>query len=251
MLNNAAPPLYGAHRLDQLYNDVDVSGFMTPAGAPSGFNTPFVSHSRSTSTDNLVSTNAETPSGFAASILHNRLHGLGTVSSQRDRAHLPSASNEPLDAGGQGTARQGDVLQLAVDAPTLGGSPSHGSPISPTAQRESEEDFPASPTHLIPRHIELSTEALSRVPSYTTARHSRPPTLINYGLPNYQTALRDPIVPTIAPPTIAPPTTVSPTIAPPTIAPPTTASPTTVSPTIVPPTTGEAHPRVGHEDSAP
>ena len=58
-----APPLYGQHLLDQLYEDIDPSGFMTP-GPASGINTPFYGHSRQGSSDNLaamVGPNAITP----------------------------------------------------------------------------------------------------------------------------------------------------------------------------------------------
>lgn len=39
-LNAMAPPGYGEHQFDQLYSDVDPSGFQTPAGMMSGAATP-------------------------------------------------------------------------------------------------------------------------------------------------------------------------------------------------------------------
>ncbi|KAJ8111186.1 hypothetical protein ONZ43_g5681 [Nemania bipapillata] len=50
---NMAPPGYGQHVLDQLYDDVDTSGIMTP-GVHSGLSTPFYGHSRAGSSENLA-----------------------------------------------------------------------------------------------------------------------------------------------------------------------------------------------------
>lgn len=43
-LSTIAPPGYGEHVLDQLYEDVDVSGFQTP-GFQSGVSSPFYAQS--------------------------------------------------------------------------------------------------------------------------------------------------------------------------------------------------------------
>lgn len=207
--DNLAPPLYGAHLFDQFYSEVDVSGYMTPAGGPSGPNTPSTSHSRTTSTDNLAPTAPESPSEFAAGVFH-RFHGLANQSNQwlRDRARILSAPDESLNDGGEGSSREGNPLQLATNASPAGGAlqMSGGSPAprgsnNPTPRRASQEAAAGTSTQATSEHFEFSTEALNKVPSYNTARQSRAVPLVDDGLPDYQSAISDPIVPTVVPPT--------------------------------------------------
>ncbi|CAG8976450.1 hypothetical protein HYALB_00008039 [Hymenoscyphus albidus] len=68
-----APPLYGDHVTDQLYADVDLSGFMTPA-PQSGMNTPFYSQSRAGSHENLASLNGMTSMSDNGSHHHHPSH---------------------------------------------------------------------------------------------------------------------------------------------------------------------------------
>lgn len=82
-VNQNAPPTYGLHQLDELYNDIDPSGFMTPGGhhsiVGSGANTPFYAQSRSGSAENLASLDAvaHQPGGGASAIaLQLRLQNL-------------------------------------------------------------------------------------------------------------------------------------------------------------------------------
>lgn len=79
-LSAMAPPGYGEHRLDQLYNNVDTSGFQTPAGLSSGLATPLGAISRNASVDNLASMNDTVLDDFAvANTLRNRLHNLSSL----------------------------------------------------------------------------------------------------------------------------------------------------------------------------
>ncbi len=80
-----APPLYGEHVLDQLYAEIDPSGYMTPGG-PSGMNTPFYQQSRSGSAENLASMDQVTNTAIRAEALSNRLQNLN--SSSRNNSFL-------------------------------------------------------------------------------------------------------------------------------------------------------------------
>jgi len=85
-LDAMAPPGYGQHRLDQLYNDVDPSGFQTPAGLASGLATPSGAISRNASVDNLAFMNDT--DNLAANTLRNRLNNLSSLE--------PSPGNGPV-----------------------------------------------------------------------------------------------------------------------------------------------------------
>lgn len=192
-VNHLAPPLYGEHLFDQLYSEVDLSGYMTPAGGVSGIGTPFLSQSRRASTDDLASMDAATPSDFAANALQSRLRSLENIAPgrwARDRPYNPGSTDESPETNAYEPIRDQEAPQLLQnpvptgDSNNPGGSPNlpgrNGSP----SRRGSEED-PAPHTL---QHIELSANDLSKVPSYTTALHTRATAPINDGLPNYQTA---------------------------------------------------------------
>lgn len=215
---HTAPPQYSLHHLDRLYSDIDLSPYLTPARGTSGATTPFLS-SRSASNDNIPSMSGEGSSGVAAGMLQLRLHNLGTLLAQRERAHLSSIpDDEVLEAISAPSAQVGEPAQSPANVSssrpvsTLSHSretSGHGSPISPVVWRASAED-PAMVSPNIPQPMEFSTEALCKVPSYRTARNARPPPLVYDGLPNYQTAIRTPIVPATASPTAAVPTAANP-----------------------------------------
>jgi hypothetical protein len=195
---------------------------MTPAGGLSGINTPFTSHSRSPSADNLAPATAELPSEFATGVFH-RLHGLANRSSQwlQDRARITSAPDASLNDGGEGSSRGGNPLRLATNALPAGDASG------------------GTPTHATSQHIEFSTEALSKVPSYNTARQSRAAPLVNDGLPNYQSAISVPIVPSIVPPTPGEAHSGG------------NQQDVPIVPSIVPPTPGEARSGVIQQEPAP
>lgn len=162
-----APPLYGEHQFDQLYSEVDPSGYRTP-GPGSGPGTPFGTLSRNLSAENLASMNALTNTDISASALHSRLSNL----------HASRFGNlSPSDTDGHSDAEQ---RRLGVSADYFGpssGSNSH-SPASPElSRRPSDEGYHdhdhipsgmATPFH--PQFAEV--ESLSRVPSYSTAVRS-------------------------------------------------------------------------------
>ena len=173
-----APPLYGDHQFDQLYSDVDPSGYRTP-GPVSGPATPFGGLSRNLSAENLASMNAAlTSTDISASALHSRLSNL-----HANRLSHPS----PPDPEGPPDVRL-NVPSDYFNGPSSG-STSH-TPASPELSRrpsdEVEHDHDhipsgtATPFH--PQSMEL--ESLSRVPSYTTAMRSTV-RMCEPGLPDY------------------------------------------------------------------
>lgn len=166
-----APPGYGEHVLDQLYeNVVDGSGFQTPA-APSGANSPYYSQSRAESSENLTSAgNAGNASNNAitAAALSSRLQNVGV--SQRNSSAL-----------------------------SLPGSRPQSSPLS----RSNSDDGSAS-GRSSPEHVDCPDVAeLSKVPSYATAvRTPARSRAFSDGvmLPNYEAAVSVPDTPGGSPP---------------------------------------------------
>ena len=188
-LDDLTPPQYGDHQFDQLYSEIDPSGYMTPAGGVSGRGTPFQSRSRSVSTENLASMDGIASSDFAASALQSRLNNLDAVGSNRvvrDRSQL-STSGDGTETAGIDFQRTDEAGIPQNSLPRTGYfEPSTGGPVS---RRVSEEDEVTSGP-VTPLHIEYSAESLAKVPSYSTALQSNPITLVNDGLPTYQSATR-------------------------------------------------------------
>lgn len=157
-VNQNAPPTYGLHQLDELYNDIDPSGFMTPGGhhsiMNSGANTPFYAQSRSGSAENLSSLDAvaNQPGGGASAVaLQYRLQNLDM--STRQRSHHSSGDS----------------------------TPQHG-------VESSYFDLPLS---------NYDMDALVRTPSYNTAVRTpaREPRMQDMALPSYEIATSRPSSP--------------------------------------------------------
>lgn len=194
-LDNLTPPQYGEHQFDQLYSEIDPSGYMTPAGGVSGSHTPSQSRSRSVSTDNLASMDGIASSDFGANALQSRLNSLEVAGSSRmvrDRSQLSTFGDGTAPAS-FGTARTDDASYPQNTLPPGGcfGQPESSidgpSTSPPVSRRVSEEDEVASGP-VTPLHIEYSAESLAKVPSYSTAMLSNPTNLVNDGLPTYQSA---------------------------------------------------------------
>jgi arrestin-related trafficking adapter 4/5/7 len=160
-VNQNAPPTYGLHQLDELYNDIDPSGFMTPGGyhsmMQSGANTPFYAHSRSGSAENVASLDAvaQQPGGGAsAAALQQRLANLD-MSNERSSRFQPNRQQSSGDS-----------------TPALGG--------------ESYFDLAGS---------SYDMDALVRTPSYNTAVRTpltRTPVITDMELPSYEIATSRP-----------------------------------------------------------
>lgn len=205
-LDDLTPPQYGEHQFDQLYSEIDPSGYMTPAGGVSGRGTPLQSRSRSVSTDNLTSMDGIAASDFGANVLQSRLNTLDVAGSNRvirDRSQL-STSGDGTEPASSGTAMTDDSVTPQNSVPPGGYSGQPASNMSgpstsaPVSRRVSEEDEVISGP-VTPLHIEYSAESLAKVPSYSTALQSNPTSLINDGLPTYQNATRAAQVPSVMP----------------------------------------------------
>ncbi|KAL7622341.1 hypothetical protein AAE478_007845 [Parahypoxylon ruwenzoriense] len=178
--SSMAPPGYGMHVLDQLYENVDPSGIMTP-GLHSGINSPFYAQSRAGSTENLASmahTVAVTPAA-----LTSRLHDVSLDESRRNDSYI-------LNGSGSGATTPLNHPQDSEH--TTDSSHTHSTELS----RQTSEEEHAGPTghHTPPEHTEFpDLVQLSKVPSYATA--TRTPLLrtqsytSSIALPDYQTAM--------------------------------------------------------------
>ncbi|KAI8944537.1 arrestin [Xylaria longipes] len=183
---NMAPPGYGQHVLDQLYDGVDISGIMTP-GVQSGVNTPFYAHSRAGSSENLSA--IAHGAAITPAALSSRLQNVSLDESHSGRFHLPHDSGS-----GSITPHPPRDSEHATDS-----SLPHSPELS---RRTSEEENASRSGHGTPPvHNDYpNMEQLSRVPSYTTATKTplpRTPSFTNsLGLPDYNTAISAPGSPT-------------------------------------------------------
>ncbi|MCJ1397494.1 hypothetical protein MMC11_000687 [Xylographa trunciseda] len=182
------PPNYGEHLFDQLYSDVDPSGYMTPGGS----NTPFNSQSRSGSSENLASMRDVTfDDEVSANTLRNRLSSLTDPIATRARERTPisgTSTPQPRTVASPSGSRHPSI---AISAPgeyfanSTGGA--HASGTASPRSRSSSEDG------LTPQHIERAV--LSRVPSYNTALQTPVRTPCSDSLPTYQDATSRPSTP--------------------------------------------------------
>ncbi|WQF83799.1 Putative arrestin-like, immunoglobulin E-set [Colletotrichum destructivum] len=164
-ITRIAPPGYGEHVLDQLYEDVDMSGFQTPGfqtpgiqtpGVQSGFSSPFYAQSRAGSSENLASFAMMNGHGVAPAALSSRLQNVSL-----DPTHRNTSFNS-LNAITEDVAAPTSV-------PTGASSQSHSTALT---RQNSAEDHPNSHSsgRASPEHLDFPDMAtLSKVPSYTTA----------------------------------------------------------------------------------
>jgi hypothetical protein len=200
-----APPLYGEHILDQLYADIDNTGYLTPA-ASSGINTPFYSHSRQGSSENLAASNAETTDEATAEALSNRLSNLGSLPTNHSYSQMPRQGNSHM-------RYNSSTPRLETSRPASSYfDPSHSNPLS---RRTSSEDAPNGTNSRLPsghasilnsgqhtpEHLDFADLGLNKVPSYTTAIKApvRNMSYLGIGsLPLYDVAVSVPPSPTSA-----------------------------------------------------
>lgn len=135
-INQNAPPTYGLHQLDELYNDIDPSGFMTPGGyhsiVNSGANTPFYAHSRSGSVDDLSSLDAVANGGGAsAAALEHRLQNLDMSYSDPPARFHPQRHNSSGDSTPHTNGEQAyfDVTSANYDMDALARTPSYNTAV--------------------------------------------------------------------------------------------------------------------------
>ena len=191
-LTDLTPPQYGDHILDQLYSDIDPSGYATPGG-PSGISTPVSARSRSASYDNLGPLTM-TPNGEDARALHARLVTVNTMARSNSLSHTLRQTRQPSVCG-EGIAERDfshhgtSPLDTSANGEYFAERISSSSDQTPTetiSQNSSGEEA----GRISPEHIEHRVEDLSKVPSYSTALHTNSRTPIHDGLPSYQNATR-------------------------------------------------------------
>ncbi|KAJ4350437.1 uncharacterized protein N0V89_009058 [Didymosphaeria variabile] len=169
-VNQNAPPTYGLHQLDSLYNDIDPSGFMTPGAhasyGSSGATTPFYAQSRSGSAEDLASLNAIAGGGASATALQHRLQNLNLNSQGSHSRLIPTRHHS---SGGN----------------------------TPLSRPDGVNHTP--PTGYFDLHQDYDMEALTRTPSYNTAVRTPARTPISEDLPSYEIATSRPSSPSRTP----------------------------------------------------
>lgn len=166
-----APPTYGLHQLDELYNDIDPSGFMTPGGfhsvMNSGANTPFYAQSRSGSAEDLASLDA---------VAHQRGGGASAIALQHRLQNLDMSHAEHTSRFASHTPR---------------GQQSSGDSTPAHSQDGAYFDLPAA-------NPSYDMAALARIPSYNTAVRTPvygSPVGVDMALPSYEIATSRPSSP--------------------------------------------------------
>jgi hypothetical protein len=201
-----APPLYGDHILDQLYADVDQSGFMTPA-PQSGMSTPFFAQSRAGSSENLPSLLADTPAHPAGAVppaaLSSRLQNLNLNAHSRNSSFLRrvpgSRSGADTPHSHPNSAPPHDVEGYFQNGQSGNASGHASTPLSRRVSNEEDDHHTNRTSNLTsgvhtPEHLDYSELGdLSKVPSYSTAVKTPVRGMsYNENLPNYQTAVSAP-----------------------------------------------------------
>ncbi|KAL1618009.1 hypothetical protein SLS54_007542 [Diplodia seriata] len=203
----AAPPTYAEHQLDQMYRDIDPSGFRTPGGwhgSPnqSGYVTPYYAQSRRNSVEDLPSldTTVAGGNGASASQLHSRLTRLsisqnnnGLNSRNNSYSRHSSGTNTPHN-GYESSAPISPAGNESSNSGNNSGRQSHASMHRSRDSRDSPSYFPPVDT------ISYDMEALARIPSYNTALRTPLRTPISEDLPTYAVATSRPASPVHEPP---------------------------------------------------
>jgi arrestin-related trafficking adapter 4/5/7 len=195
--NRSAPPTYGLHQLDELYDGIDPAGFQSRV--ISAAVTPFATLSRSASFENLPSL-PTTPgfidaSGASAVQLHSRLVDLHL--NQQDGAISTNSDAELRNASVSTDASPPRSMSVSPENLTPGNDAYSHANSNPSSQsrRSSQEDAYLAGS-LAAQHIEYDMDALARTPSYNTA--VRTPVLNtpdSSELPTYEIAISRPASP--------------------------------------------------------
>ncbi|ORY61239.1 or S-antigen, C-terminal domain-containing protein [Pseudomassariella vexata] len=188
--SNMAPPGYGQHVLDQLYEDEDSHshGAQTPggfysglqSGMQSGINSPFYAQSRAGSSENLAGQLAGSSAVHPAA-LSSRLQNVSLDPSSRNTSFTSAGSYS-----GAATPHHPNEGEHTAES-----SQPHSTELS---RQTSVEDHSG---HTTPEHLDFpDMEELSKVPSYTTATRMPISRGASYSesvaLPDYNTAMSAP-----------------------------------------------------------
>lgn len=191
-MDQYAPPTYGDHRFDQLYSDVDPSGFVTPAGGPSGANTPQGFQSRNASNENLPTLGTGSDADFSASVLHNRLYNIqdqGSSRYARDRSATIRANSYSGDTPDEELADRQNQTE-SMSSSSANGRRRHITPLSRNASDEEQVTSGSLTPRVQAQHIEVNEmNEIYRLPSYGRAVRTPVRTPANEGPPAYQAAL--------------------------------------------------------------
>ncbi|KAM5375830.1 hypothetical protein ACJZ2D_005752 [Fusarium nematophilum] len=185
-LTTIAPPGYGEHVLDQLYEDVDMSGFQTP-GFQSGVNSPFYAQSRAGSTENLAAALSHSRP-VAPAALSSRLADVSLDPSQRNASYTSVGS-----VGSPG-------FMSPTSAPHAAAPRSEPASTALTRSNSAGDDSSRNSSEHVDLDVSDLTE-LNKVPSYQTAVKTPARSRAGTGdvaLPDYQTALSAPRTPPAA-----------------------------------------------------
>ena len=195
-----APPTYGEHVLDEIFQDADNDGLQTP-GVRSGVSSPFYVHSRAGSTENLSAMlRMSNTTEITAQALQSRLQSVSL-----DPSHRNGSWHSMNSASGTATPHPG---QDSHPEPTPTSGPHSAPQSAPLSRQPSPEHSSGSNS---PQHIDLpDLTQLSKVPSYQTAVKTPVKPLVtssqNGTLPDYRTAVSAPTSPTLGSATpVAPP----------------------------------------------
>jgi len=227
--SSEAPPTYGDHQFDRpvdpvraaasgstrgtsaledLYEGIDPAGFLTPGNPTnSGPNTPLYAHSRSNSDENVGSIDAvaqdTSDEGLSSIDLHSRLariqeHGSSHWARQQGHSshhtsHHTSGLVTPNDAARRPlSGTDHDIINPYFPSTRSSGRQSAAS-SAPHSRRPSNEINAAPSSPLGPIHMEdYDMEALSRLPSYTTALRTPARTPGTQEPPTYEVATSRP-----------------------------------------------------------
>ncbi|KAF2418270.1 hypothetical protein EJ08DRAFT_65143 [Tothia fuscella] len=184
-----APPTYERHQLDQLYDDIDPLNFL------SGANTPYHSHSRTGSNENLhASLDATTLNNTAANItLQSRLAALQEPESGWHGGRV-SPPTPGIDEEFTHPSPRQSVAHLAPLARATSQRGSYHQYLSPTPPMQPQSYFPVQPPN-----GRYDMDALARIPSYNTAIRTPvvTPPGTSSGLPTYDIAVSTPNSPAL------------------------------------------------------
>ncbi|KAK0709776.1 hypothetical protein B0T26DRAFT_654179 [Lasiosphaeria miniovina] len=184
-----APPGYGEHVLDQLYEGIEPTGLQTPH-PQSGMGSPLYGHSRSGSAENLGSLAHNM--GVTPAALSSRLQSMSLEASHRSHSYTSVSSLGGLS--GANTPRH-----PPGEAPTS--APSRVPPSAPLSRQNSDDQESSGSS--TPEHLDFpEISELSKVPSYQTAvkapiRHTTYNSSLE--LPDYATATTAPGSPETSP----------------------------------------------------
>jgi arrestin-related trafficking adapter 4/5/7 len=208
-----APPTYGRHQLDQLYDEIDTGAFL------SGVNTPFgrLSLSRHASDENLrnlLESSAPVSDGTDASDLQSRLAALQSHSGpsrhgsrENSPPHPRSIDDDFHHPSRNNSTQTQDTISTSVPTSSRASSlrhfvssRNHSRPTSQgyfPPQSGMQSVLPNGVSSALPIAEEYDMEALARIPSYNTA--VRTPLEVSpgqEGLPTYDTVISTPSSPT-------------------------------------------------------